>query len=507
MNAEPSSQTPDDQEDKAALQQQQDSTELRRPVRIKIGSQREPGSSTAASEPAPPTETPAPEPPVQPPPEDAPAASDETAPAASDATAAKFPPPRVDSMARDLEDEISEALAGISMDQFLGPDDTAVGKGPELEPDHRCEATVVKIYRDNIFCRLPGQHEGVTSARSMDDVPEVGSSLDVIVTSFNAEDGLYELRVPGTAVHVDDWSDLSEGTVVDARVTGHNSGGLECDVSGIRGFMPISQVSLYRVEDLSQFVEEKFQCIVTEANPARGNLVLSRRAVLEREREEAKEELLESLEPGQVHEGVVRNIREFGAFVDLGGVDGLIHVSQLSWDRIGHPNQVLEEGQRVKVKIDKIDRESGKIGLSYRDLLQNPWENIQDKFHVGSIVTGKVTKIMDFGAFVRLEAGVEGLIHISELAYQRVHRADTIVSVDQEVEVKVLSVDAESHRISLSLKAAQAAAATEETKDDSPTEETGEESAEQMPERPRSTKPLKGGMDRSSGGDKFGLQW
>jgi small subunit ribosomal protein S1 len=329
--------------------------------------------------------------------------------------------------------------------------------------------------------------------------------LDVIVTSFNADEGLYELRLPGTAVHVDDWSDLAEGTVVEARVTGHNSGGLECDVSGIRGFMPISQVSLYRVEDLAQFVDEKFQCIVTEANPARGNLVLSHRAVLERDREAAKQQLLESLAPGQVHEGVVRNIRDFGAFVDLGGVDGLIHVSQLSWDRIGHPNQVLEEGQRVKVKIDKIDPETGKIGLSYRDLLQNPWETVQDKFHVGSIVTGTVSKIMDFGAFVRLEAGVEGLIHISELAYQRVHRADTIVSVGQEVDVKVLSIDVESQRISLSLKAAQAAAPEQETKEDSPADETAEDSAE--PVLPRSTKPLKGGMDRRSGGEKFGLQW
>ena len=421
MNAEPTSQSPQEQEEKA---EQQDSTEVRRPTRIKIGSQRETDSSTATGQPTPQTEAAPSEPPVQERPEvvsseavaseavtseavtseavtsetvtsetaSSEAALSEASPVATDEPAAKYPPPRVDAMSRDLEDEINEALAGISMDQFLGGDDATVGQATELEPDHRCEATVVKIFRDNIFCRLPGQHEGVASTKNMEQVPEVGTSLNVIVTSFNADEGLYELRLPGTAVHVDDWSDLAEGTVVEARVTGHNSGGLECDVSGIRGFMPISQVSLYRVEDLAQFVDEKFQCIVTEANPARGNLVLSHRAVLERDREAAKQQLLESLAPGQVHEGIVRNIRDFGAFVDLGGVDGLIHVSQLSWDRIGHPNQVLEEGQRVKVKIDKIDPETGKIGLSYRDLLQNPWETVQDKFHTGSIVTGTVSK-------------------------------------------------------------------------------------------------------------------
>jgi small subunit ribosomal protein S1 len=193
--------------------------------------------------------------------------------------------------------------------------------------------------------------------------------------------------------------------------------------------------------------------------------------------------------------------------VDIGGVDGLIHVSQLSWDRIGHPSQVLEEGQRVKVKIDKIDRETGKIGLSYRDMLTNPWENIQEKYRINDIVTGTVSKIMDFGAFVRLEAGVEGLIHISELAFQRVHRVDTIVKVGQEVEVKILSVDPESQRIGLSLKAAQAAAPEEEPKSETQAEEAEDDHDQPTPASPRSTEPLKGGTDRSTGGEKFGLQW
>jgi small subunit ribosomal protein S1 len=278
---------------------------------------------------------------------------------------------------------------------------------------------------------------------------------------------------------------------------------LECEVHAIRGFIPVSQISLFRVDDLEQFVGEKFTCIVTEANPARGNLVLSRRAVLEREKAEQKEKLLQSLEVGQTREGVVRNIRDFGAFVDLGGVDGLIHISQLSWDRVAHPSEVLEEGQKIKVRIDKIDETTGKIGLSYRDLLEHPWDHVREKYPENSLVTGTVSKIMDFGAFVRLEAGVEGLVHISELAHHRVVRVGNVVQEGEVVTVKVLSVDTEAQRMSLSIKAAQA----------QPEEPAAPDAAEETEEPPRekAVKPysgtLRGGTNRKTGGDQFGLKW
>jgi ribosomal protein S1 len=304
-------------------------------------------------------------------------------------------------------------------------------------------------------------------------------------------------------VHVDDWSQESEGMVVEARVTGHNKGGLECEVSGLRGFIPASQISLYRVEDLSQFVGEKFPCIITQANPDKGNLVLSRRAVLEREKAEAKTNLLAQLEVGQVREGIVRSLQEFGAFVDLGGVDGLIHISQLSWDRLRHASEALELGQKVKVKIQKIDPATGKIGLAFRDLAENPWSGAAQKYPPRSKVSGTVTRLMEFGAFVRLEAGIEGLIHISELSYKRVWRASDIVQQGQEVEVLVLSVDAENQRISLSLKALEARA-TPVAKDEEPAEAEPATSATSASERKT---PLKGGVGRASGGDKFGLKW
>ena len=222
--------------------------------------------------------------------------------------------------------------------------------------------------------------------------------------------------------------------------------------------------------------------------------------MIEREQAEAKEKMLAELAPGQIREGIVRSLRDFGAFVDIGGVDGLLHVSQISWDRIKHPSDVLKEGQKIKVKVDKINPETHKISLSCRDFTENPWKTAATKYSATSIVKGTVSKLTDFGAFVRLEAGVEGLIHISELAHQRVFRASDIVSEGQEVEVKVLSVDPDAQRISLSLKALQARP--------EPKKKAEPEPADELPPPPpkkRST-PLKGGLGRSTGG-AWGLKW
>jgi len=292
--------------------------------------------------------------------------------------------------------------------------------------------------------------------------------------------------------------------LVDAHVTGHNKGGLECEVGGIRGFIPASQIGPYRVEDLSQIVGEKFTCLVTEANQQRGNLVLSRRDVLDRERAEAKEQLLAELKEGEIREGVVRSLQAFGAFVDLGGVDGLLHVSQLSWQRVKHPSDVLQIGQPIKVMIRKIDPDTHKISLAYRDLTESPWATAATKYPVGSRVQGPVTKIMEFGAFVQLEPGVEGLVHISELAHKRVFRVGDVIHEGDVVETKVLSVDPEQQRISLSIKALAARPMPIKKEEDA--EDAVEETPATTAARPR-TEPLKGGIGRASGGDQFGLKW
>jgi predicted RNA-binding protein with RPS1 domain len=421
---------------------------------------------------------------------------------AKGATPGAFPPPRIQRVTDDLQREIDMALAGLSMQDILESSTGKQAKGPEPELDKRYRGMVTKIYRDDVFVSLPGNHDGVASFRQFTKEPSVGDVLEFTVVRFNPDEGLYTLNVPGGAIQVGDWSDIEEGVVIEVRITGHNAGGLECEANNVPGFIPAGQVSLYHVDDLSQFVGERWACVVTDSNPARRNLVLSRKAYLERERQESKQQLLASLQPGQTHEGVIRSLRDFGAFVDLGGIDGLIHVSKLSWDRIRHPSEVVQEGQKVKVKIEKIDPVTGKISLSYRDLIVQPWENVEQRFPINTVVTGTISKIMDFGAFVRIESGVEGLVHISELAHHRVSRVNSMVEVGQTVQVKILSIDPESQRMSLSMKQAIKPPVEE------PAEETEPEAEALRPSlvKPRNS-PLKGGTNRSTGGEQFGLKW
>jgi len=419
-------------------------------------------------------------------------------------TARRFPPPnRRSALPAELEAELEAALGDASLEDLLVGSES-VTREAILEPDARRTGRVVAVERDNVFVDLGGREQGVVPLASFAEAPAVGAIFELVVVRYMAEDGLYELRLPHAAAAVGDWSDLAEGMVVDARVTGHNAGGLECEVNHIRGFIPASQIALYHVEDLAEFVGEKLTCLVTEANPQRRNLVLSRRAVLEREREEARQALLGSLAPGQIHEGIVRKLMDFGAFVDLGGVDGLLHISQLGWSRVNHPSDVLAEGQRIRVKIQKVDLANNRISLGYREMLDNPWDNVAQKYPVSMVLKGKVTKLMQFGAFVELEPGVEGLVHISELSHKRVFRTSDVVAEGDEVEVMVKSVDAEAQRIGLSMKDVLPAPETAK-----PEEPTDEELAAAMPKPSprRSNKPLRGGRRSQSGGEQFGLKW
>lgn len=398
---------------------------------------------------------------------------------------------------------MESAFAGMSMEALVSGDLGAAAVGSGIEIDSRQRGVVVKIHGDNVFFALDGRNEGVASLRQFRDPPELGMELEVVVSRYHAEDGLYELRVPGAAMDVEDWSDLAEGVVVEARITGSNVGGLECMVGHIRGFVPASQIEMFRVENYADYYEKKLPCVVTEANERRRNLVLSHRALVEREREEQRRQLLEELQVGDVREGLVTNIRDFGAFVDIGGLEGLVHISQLSWDRIAHPSEVLQAGQKIRVKVERINQDTGKIGLNYRDLLDHPWTDIETRFPLGSLVKGVVTRTAKFGAFVKLAPGIEGLIHISELAHHRVLQVSSVVHEGDEVEVKILSVDAEAQRISLSLKDAHPLpeAAPEEN-----AEAEQEEPLRKPVVRP-SGKPLKGGTAQESGGEQFGLTW
>lgn len=400
-----------------------------------------------------------------------------------------------------LEDDLQSEFDAIFNDD--AGVDSLLGEGvgnAVIELESRIAATVTRVVGDDVFVSFGGPNEGIASAKQFKEPPGIGETVEVEVARYNAEDGYYEVTVPGASIAVSDWEDIEEGAVVEARVTGSNTGGLECSVNNIRGFIPASQIAIHRVEDFSEYVDQKLTCVVTEANPSRRNLVLSHRSILERELEAQREDLLKSIKVGDIREGVVRRIQDFGAFVDIGGVDGLVHISQLSWDRVEHPSEVVQEGQTIQVKVEKIDSQTGKIGLSYRSLQDHPWTNAESEFPAGSIQKGTVSKLAAFGAFVRLAPGVEGLVHISEVAHHRVHRVDTMVQEGQEVEVKVLEVDAEKQRMSLSMKAL-----IQQAESKKPAEE--EEDA--LPERKlaKHEGPLKGGMDRPSGGEQFGLKW
>jgi small subunit ribosomal protein S1 len=416
-----------------------------------------------------------------------------------------FPPPNIrDELPPELQAELDAALGEASLEDLIGQPDgeeTVI----DLQPESRVKGRVVNIRNEDIFVELGGRNQGIVSTRQFDEPPQLGEQLDLVVSRFNADDGLFECTRPNVAVDVANWEDVEEGTVVEVTVTGTNKGGLECQVAGIRGFIPMGQASLYHIENPEELLGQRLACLVTEASRARRNLVLSRKAIMEREKAQAREALLAELEPGQIREGVVRSLRDFGAFVDLGGVDGLIHVSQLSWDKIKHPSEVLSEGQKVKVRVEKVDRDTGKIGLAYRDLAANPWDDVDRKYPAGTSAKGTVSKIMDFGAFVRLEPGIEGLIHISELAHGRVWRTSDVVSEAQEVEVKILSVDRDKQRIGLSLKALQARPEREKKEEKEEAEFTPPPNSPAAPKKKH--QKLKGGVGNQSGGERFGLKW
>lgn len=403
----------------------------------------------------------------------------------------------------DVDAEIDAVLSDISMDDVVA---TTEASTEEIEAGTRVKAAVTKIHEDNVFVRLAGQSEGIATLHHFREAPQEGDLVEIIVRGLNKEDGLYELAVPGASIGVSDWEDITEGAVIDALVTGSNTGGLEVAINSIRGFIPASQIDRFRVEDFSGYVNQKLTCVVVEVKPEKRKLVLSRRAILDRENEEKRKELLEELEAGQLRDGVVTKLMDFGAFVDLGGVEGLIHVSKVSWSRVKHPSEVLTVGENVRVKIEKIDENANRISLSHRDTLEHPWKGIDTQFAVNDIVKGTVTKIADFGAFVKIAPGIEGLVHISELAYQRVAKVSNVVKEGQELEVKIQSIDPQSQKLSLSHKACLAPPAPKQSAGKKDAVEAIEEPARDLAV-PASGEPLKGGTDRKSGGEGVGLNW
>ncbi|MGI8558324.1 MAG: 30S ribosomal protein S1 [Solirubrobacteraceae bacterium] len=321
---------------------------------------------------------------------------------------------------------------------------------------------VVRIDQDEVLVDIGYKSEGVIPAnelsirKSVDPGDEVslGEEVDALVLIKEDQDGRLIMskkrarfekawrRIEGAA----ESGEPVEGTVIEVV-----KGGLIIDL-GIRGFLPASLVDIRRVPNLDEYMSTKIICKVIELNRSRNNVVLSRRAVLEEERKEVRQQILDRLQPGKVVDGQISNIVDFGAFVDLDGIDGLIHISELSWSHVNHPSEILNIGDTVAVKVLDIDRDRQRISLGLKQTQEDPWQRIVDTYNIGDELAGTVTKVVTFGAFVEILDGVEGLVHISELAAHHVENPREIVQPGDDVRVKILEIDSERRRLSLSAK-------------------------------------------------------
>jgi ribosomal protein S1 len=350
-------------------------------------------------------------------------------------------------------------------------DMSIMGQVAEPTPGAILHGKVVRVEPDLALVDVGYKSEGVVPlseltyrhVQSADEVVKVGDEFDVLVLSVGQGEEATLRLSKRRADEIKAWDALEDafrnGTVLEVPVVEAVKGGLVADV-GTRGFIPASQVDRGYVEALQQYVGRTVRVRIIELDAHKRRVILSRRQVLEEERQRMREDLWQTIREGDVLEGTVKSLTDFGAFIDLGGVDGLLHISEMSWGRVKHPSEVLHEGERVKVQVLRLDRERERISLGMKQVLPNPWDTVEERYPEGAIVTGTVVRLATFGAFVELEPGVDGLVHISQLADYHVARPQDVVQIGQQVNVKVLKVDAVQRRISLSLKEAEGKAPT-----------------------------------------------
>jgi small subunit ribosomal protein S1 len=329
---------------------------------------------------------------------------------------------------------------------------------PTIEEGQVVHGTVVRVDKDEVLVDIGYKSEGVIPVSELSirrsinpqDEVQLGDEVDALVLTKEDAEGRLILSKKRARFEIA-WKAIEQAAESGEPVTGKVievvKGGLILDL-GVRGFLPASLVDIRRVQDLDEFLGKELRCKVIELNRSRNNVVLSRRAVLE----EMRQAILDRLNPGDVVDGQISNIVDFGAFVDLDGMDGLIHISELSWSHVNHPSEMLEIGQDVKVKVLDIDRERQRISLGLKQTQSDPWQQVLDQYQEGDVVEGRVTKVVTFGAFVEILPGVEGLVHISELAQHHVENPREVVSQGDVVRAKIIEIDAERRRLSLSLK-------------------------------------------------------
>lgn len=354
--------------------------------------------------------------------------------------------------------EVTLKMEELTMEQGL----ESYGVRGNISRHDIVSGTVVKIDNDEVLVDIGGKSEGIIPIRELsftknvnpEEVVKVGEEIRVMVIKEENSEGniLLSKKRVDQAEAMEKLEDLyNEGAIIEAPVVDVVRSGVIVDI-GTRGFVPASRLDIKYIEDLKSFVGQTLKFKIIKFEPENRKIVLSRREILEEEEKARKEEVWASIEEGQTRKGIVRRLAAFGAFVDLGGVDGLLHVSEMGWGRVKNPGDVVKVGQEIEVYVLAVDKEKEKISLGLRQLIANPWDTAAEKYAVGNVVTGKVVRIVPFGAFVQLEDGVDGLVHISQISWERVEKVEDALQIGQEIEAKVLELDTESKKISLSIK-------------------------------------------------------
>jgi small subunit ribosomal protein S1 len=384
-------------------------------------------------------------------------------------------------------DEELDSLLGGDLDSVYGfgaPDASRTG----ANGTRKGRILSINPKRDEVLVDFGGKSQGIAVLSEFENEPKVGDEVEFDVDRFDAREGLLILKRRGAVNKDVTWEKLDAGQVVEGTVTGVNKGGLELTIRSMRAFMPAGQVDVIFHEDLSVFLNQKLTCEVTQFDREAKNLIVSRRVILEREKEKTRQQTLEEIQEGQIRRGTVRNVMDFGAFVDLGGLDGLLHVSEMSHRRGRTAREFVKVGDIVDVKVVKLDRETGKMSLSLKHMMPDPWVGVETRYGVGTTATGRVTRIENFGAFIEVEEGLEGLLPISEMSWQRIRHPSECVQENQLLRLAVIAVDPVAKRMTLSLKQA----AEQMPK---PAEASGETAAPKYESKHDRSK-LRGGLER-----------
>lgn len=348
--------------------------------------------------------------------------------------------------------EVNDAMKEMPIEQITSSYEESI---KDFEPEKIVKGRVINIVSDKVIVDIGYKSEGEVLVNEFDGIPKPGDQIEVLLETVEDETGEIILSKK-KADRIRGWERLiqtkHEGDMVEGKVTRKIKGGLLLDV-GVPVFLPASQIDIRRTGDISEYIGQTLKAVIIKIDEARMNIVVSRRRLIEEERRKLKEKLLEELQEGQVVQGVVKNIADFGVFVDLGGIDGLLHITDMSWGRINHPQEMVNIDDKIEVKILKLDRKRERIALGLKQKTESPWTTVEQKYPINSRVKGKVVNVMPYGAFVKLEEGIEGLVHVSEMSWtRRITNPNELVNIGDEVEVVVLNIHKDKQEISLGMK-------------------------------------------------------